>query len=66
MACGSEESTEIELVDEAVTELINGSEGSERAPIVTRFKITFQSVKSTLEINFLLNDLYDALFDWVR
>ena len=66
MACVSEESAEIELVDEAISEPINCSEGSKWAPIVTIFEITLQSVKSTHEVDFLLNDLSNALFDWVR
>ena len=57
MALALEEASQIESVDAAIIILVNRSEGSQWRVVVPEFEASLQGIQSTLQIDFLLNDL---------
>ena len=55
MATASKERAEVESIDEAIVILVYGSVSSIRCEVISDLEVSFEDVKSALQIDFFFN-----------
>lgn len=68
MSCLSQERPGVDLVDSAGVVPVDRPEGGVRGVVVLNFELSLESLESSLEIDFFLNDVSEGEFDvsWER
>jgi len=66
VAGGAEEGTEVEGVNTAIVVFVDGAVGGEGGVVVSNLKVAFEDVKTSLEINLLLEDIDERSLDVPR
>lgn len=66
MTAGAEEGSEVESINASIVVLVNGAESRESRVVIADFEVMLEGIKTTLQVNFLLDNVEERVLNVVR